>query len=291
MAESVVEKKPSVEEMKQCLHRSGYLLESRLVKLAKSLGFDAYPGPALYDTQTGKYREIDLLVSECLEFDYKHFLQVQTSVVIEAVNNPWPVILLTEDTVSTGDMHMAETDGGSEIMKDIASRISFHGIYQLKWPNTHKTYAQYCGIVQKGSGKSKNTSNPPEPEYMVNHTEDLHSSISKLVQYVSQDERAFRASRMEGEQGKRLWFWKPILVLGGDLYVVDDSKSPDIELIKTNHAQMIHNWYDREAHIGHAQSATVIDVVTEEGLSHVLKETMAVDAEIRRIVLKKLDEV
>jgi hypothetical protein len=91
---------PSKQEMQEALLRSGYLMEGRLVKMLDGLELFVESNNSYLDEKTGVSREIDL-IAETGRFDTpREKICVKTSFVIEAINNLYPVVLLTEQTWS-----------------------------------------------------------------------------------------------------------------------------------------------------------------------------------------------
>lgn len=90
------------DEIRECLDRSGYLLESRLVRSLTELRFFVEPNQVIRDPRTGKSREIDL-VAEYFNFNRdRPQVAAKTHFVVEAINNKFPFILLTERPYSPG---------------------------------------------------------------------------------------------------------------------------------------------------------------------------------------------
>jgi hypothetical protein len=91
---------PSKQEMQEALLRSGYLMEGRLVKMLDGLELFVESNNSYLDEKTGVSREIDL-IAETGRFDVpREKVCVKTTFVIEAINNLYPVVLLTEQTWS-----------------------------------------------------------------------------------------------------------------------------------------------------------------------------------------------
>jgi len=86
----------SLEEVRECLSRSGYLLESRLVRSLSELRYFVEPNQVIRDPRTGKSREIDLIAEYFSFTPERPKIAVKTYFVIEAINNKLPFILLTE---------------------------------------------------------------------------------------------------------------------------------------------------------------------------------------------------
>ena len=85
----------SIEDVRECLERSGYLMESRLVRSLCDANFFVEPNVAHKDPRTGKSREIDLIAEDGGRAFHPKTC-VKTQLIVEAVNNRLPVVLLTE---------------------------------------------------------------------------------------------------------------------------------------------------------------------------------------------------
>src|SRR5882724_6486619 len=86
---------PSMDDILECLNRSGYMLESRLVRLLTEEGFFVEANQVAQDARTGKSREIDLIAEFYRHTPEHRYSCVKTTLVVEAVNNKYPFVLLT----------------------------------------------------------------------------------------------------------------------------------------------------------------------------------------------------
>ena len=85
----------SPEQLLECLERSGYLMESRIVRELGARGFFVEPNQVVKDARTGKSREIDLVAEHYSYVPDHRDLCVKTKFVAEVVNNRWAIVLLT----------------------------------------------------------------------------------------------------------------------------------------------------------------------------------------------------
>src|ERR1035437_4766125 len=89
---------PTTEDLLECLiRRSGYLLGCRLVAALQGLEHFVEPNSSYLDKTTGVSREIDI-ITEQYRYDRSRAearVCVKTTLIIEAVNNPLPAVLLT----------------------------------------------------------------------------------------------------------------------------------------------------------------------------------------------------
>jgi len=275
----------SEDDIKNCLRRSGYLMESLLVRQITKAGFEVYPNQTLVDMQTGKSREIDMIIySEAV--DSKLMLDVRTEVVVEAINNPYPVIFMTEDGNQPGESLLFKiTDDGSGRMTMAARRLVDNGIHRIKWLRMHTAYSQYCCITEKGKAKGD------AQEYMAVHSDDFHSTITKVIQYILQSIRLLENSSLPSDLMNRMWFWRPVIVLDKDIYVATVSQDSGIEIMKTERVQFLHNWHDvNESVFAHAFHTTIIDVVTKDFLLPFLQEIAQEDSTVLDIIQKEFQK-
>jgi hypothetical protein len=236
----------SATELLECLERSGYLLESRIVRELDSRGYFVEPSQVLKDPRTGKSREIDL-VAEHFNYVPDHSgLCVKTHFVVEVVNNRFPVVLLTPRPSSPN------SDSDSYVKFGCTPEpVPFYKelrIYAERSPPRGTLFAQYCALTTK-KGEPR--------EFMASHSEDLYGSLQKLAEYVEQELQAFQDWTTETESNVwRVFFWHPILVVGGQLFsvAVDDSANATIREIKS--AFLEFNW-----HQGQDRKTTVIEVI------------------------------
>ncbi|ULA65292.1 MAG: hypothetical protein LZF86_190595 [Nitrospira sp.] len=235
----------SVEMIKECLERSGYLFESKLVRSLTEQGYFVEPNQVIRDPRTGKSREIDLIAEY---FDYKaerKGVSVRTLFVVEAKNNKFPFILTTERPNSPGAdfesyIKYVCTPGANPFIDQL-------DLYEEKGANWDNLYSQYCGLTRKGNSG----------ELMASHSEDMYGSLLKLSEYIENDINLWR-SRDE-DRYWRLVFWQPMLVLSGSLLAVHVTGSGETELQQISMGRLEFHW-----HVDDQLRTTVIEVLTEQ---------------------------
>lgn len=253
----------SAEQLLECLGRSGYLLESRIVRELDARGYFVEPNQVLRDPKTGKSREIDL-VAEYYSYVPDHSgLCVKTHFIAEVVNNRLPVVLLTHRPMSPNSEFESYVKFGTT--PDPAPFYDKLNIYEERSPSNEALYAQYCALTMK-KGESR--------ELMASHPDDLYASLQKLSEYVEQELEAFQDWGAETQSDFwRVFFWHPMLVVGGQLFAVsaDDATDPKINEIES--AFLEFNW-----HQGEDRRTTVIEVVRIEALYDRMANIVAWDA-------------
>jgi hypothetical protein len=92
------EAKITPDEAKEALQRSGYLIEARVAARLERSGYYVQANDAYIDPTTSKSRELDAFaivgkkLSRNLDFIFP-------SLIIECINNPQPLVLLTKDPI------------------------------------------------------------------------------------------------------------------------------------------------------------------------------------------------
>jgi hypothetical protein len=260
--------KISIEEMKDALMRSGYLLESRVLDFFFTEEFWAESNHRFFlGGDEDKYRELDVLASR-----YIDSIQIKSKAesvslflhfITECVNNPVPLALFT----NVGDREEPTTDwsymftNGSEVLVEAAS---------IHWPHSIYTFApeifssipsrQYCGFTEKkGNTKDK---------WMASHPDDFHQTLLKLVQFNKYKKKEIRAER-EGIQPEscRLDVFIPLIVLQGDIVIVEAQNALDVTPSQYYRLKVPYE-------SGYNKSIS-IDIVTETYLPEYFKKKMS----------------
>jgi hypothetical protein len=110
---------------------------------------------------------------------------------------------------------------------------------------------------------------------MASHPQDLYGSLQKLVEYVEQELDQFRAVWSSGNSDSQPWrvfFWHPMLVVGGQLFsvAVDDDSNPTVKEVGS--AFLEFKW-----HQGEDRKATIVEVVQVGALYERMAQIVAWD--------------
>ena len=211
-------------EMLDALARSGYLLESRIERVLRSIGYDVTPNWTYPDPDTGKSRELDAVGHTDRWMDRGgdpsnhvfHWLQYE--LFIECVNNPQPVVFFTRDEPDphlnawsiryTGQpLEITTKPGESQRVPNLLKLEEFHHYCGRKYAT------QYCSFVQK-----KNSS-----DWMAFHEDDHHLTFKKLIDaiFYRYDQEDDDDEDEPTRDAVDLTFLYPIVVLEGDLLQVN----------------------------------------------------------------------
>ncbi|QYK54329.1 MAG: hypothetical protein KF824_05375 [Fimbriimonadaceae bacterium] len=254
-------------EILECLTRSGYVLESRLIQSLSNDGFFVEPNQVTLDPRTGKSREIDLIA----EYYNREAASapgscVKTFFPIEAVNNPFPFVLLSRRIWTP----QSPTDSYVQYVttpKPNSFEDQIGDWYEEKQPVADKLFSQYCGITRKKSSK----------DFMAYHPDDIYTSFLKLAEYVANELRYWESRNIENDKYWRLFFWRPCLVLSGDLLALETDTNGELGLTELDFGQLEFNWHSEEF-----PATTVIDVIREEYLLNHLKNIAIRDEDTQR---------
>jgi hypothetical protein len=255
------------------------LLESKLVYELTNQGYFVEPNQVVRDVRTGKSREIDI-VAEHYSYDPEHeHVHVKTYFIAEIVNNKFPVVLLTQRPSSPN------ADSESYIKFACTPEPNpFYDkldIYDERRQYEDNLFSQYCALTQK-KGEAR--------ELMASHPEDLYGSLQKLSEYIEEDLASW-AERSDSPYW-RLFFWHPMLVLGGQLVTARTLEDGSIALIDTASGFLEFNWHE-----GEERRTTVIEFVTVEAFFDRLAEMVRRDASMEerlhaiRLAWKEASEI
>lgn len=237
------------EVVRECLERSGYLMESRLVKALSLADYFVEPNVTHKDPRTGKARELDL-TAESVPIGYGRGATVKTTFVIEAVNNRFPLVLLTQrPSTPNADFESYLKFAASP---EPCPFSDLPDLYEEKGADWRNLFSQFCALTKK-SGRD---------ELMASHPDDIYSSLQKLSEY-TEDQISEFAEWTKDETGKywRLFFWHPMLVVSGQLMTATLGESGELQLVEVPLARLEFNWHDAEV-----RRTTVIEVVREDFL-------------------------
>lgn len=262
-------KKISAAEMADALLRSGYLLESRVARVLRSIRYDVEPNWTYPDPETGKPRELDIYATGDQWLDRGRggrgiYEEVGFELLIECVNNPQPVVFFTRDDASAkfnagtipchGRPSWVKAKGGKEQrVTEFLKMQEFHRYCGAKYAT------QYCSFSQKKGSM----------EWMALHEDDHFLSFKKLDDALwhrfDEAEEEEEDAKDTREEAISLWFMFPIVVLEGELMEVS-ATSRRIRPRKTGHVRFSQTFiHDGDKYVTH------IDVVTESSLRRFLR--------------------
>jgi hypothetical protein len=252
-----------LDTVRETLERSGYVMESRLVRSLTDNDFFVEPNVSHRDNHTGKSRELDL-TAESSANTGNSGVCVKTTFVIEAINNRFPIVLLTErpwtpNTNTDSYIKLGTTPDPCPFMDKILPYVELSR-------NDHNLFSQYCALTKK-NGKD---------EFMASHPDDMYTSVLKLAEFTEIKLKEFNSWSAD-DSGKfwRAFRWHPMLVVSGQLLTAKVSPTGKLLLQETPIARLEFNWHDAEGHM-----TTVIEVVREDFLIEQVNNLRRQDLEL-----------
>ena len=260
--------------MTEALMRSGYMMESRIIRKLVENDFFVEPNQRILDPRTGKTREIDL-IAQRWNYDYKMTaaeskVSVLVNFICEAKNNPYPMVLLTELPLSPGlepweSLHECRT--GLFAGHDLETTF-----YDFLYGRDHKIYTQYCSFKPK---KGAN-----ETGWMAWHPDDFYDDLEKIISFCKdqavQDEKALT------DDYHRLHLYLPVVILGGDLFIAEPMQEK-ISLRKVDVARLIHFGVQNQE-----QSLSLVFFVTERYFSALFDEIVRLGQSLEKTTVERL---
>lgn len=255
---------PSPEEIRECLERSGYLLESKIVRQLSEGGFFVEPSQVIKDPFTGKSREIDLIAEHNGYSPSRREARVKSHFVMEVSNNLYPFVLLTKRPFSPGASYESYVKSiSTPNPSPFFGKVEAEGV---KYPESDLIFSQYCVLTRKsGSGN----------ELMASHTDDMYGSLFKLSEYVESEIQKWLDPTESSSDYWRLFYWNPMVVLGGKLLCVTAASNEEPEIREIERGFLEFNW-----HRGEQQMTTVIEVITERALYERLQQVVEQDCKL-----------
>jgi hypothetical protein len=255
--------KINAEEMKDALKRSGYLLESRLLKILSDNEYTLYPNEVYPDPVTGKSREIDVFGLNSfhseIKLDKELSIRVESNIIVECSNNPQPAVFFqrTDKKKFTifgkfrfnkiEQIPYGEEGGpGWEFDSFTTSEKSFHY-------NSFQRCTQYCSFLQKkkqSDGKK---------EWFATHPDGLHDVFNKLYDFVNHKSACDAEWIPESFYTKDVYviLYFPVVVLQNELFEVLESDG-EVSMTQVDHTIFEFTRYETDS------KSFLVDVVTEK---------------------------
>jgi hypothetical protein len=217
--------KPTVDQIKKAVEKSGYLLEQRICPTIEQFGFLVTPNEQYQDQNTGKSREIDVHAIKLNSLFRNEYIDtLETILLIGCKNNSTPVIFFTQknpipqsvlgEVVLNGypdGIYEKEPEGVTSI-EDYFHFEKFHPNYKVKW-----IARQFCQMRPKVIGKGSPKENI---EWEVSH-EGLYESIealTKATDYFSSELKNSIVLENGSKDFINLGMVYPILLFAGKIF-------------------------------------------------------------------------
>ena len=261
-----------IDDIRESLERSGYLMKSRVVRALAAADFFVEPNVTHKDNH-GKARGIDLTAETAGGLN-RRGVCVKTTFVIQTINNAYPIVLLTErPSTPNADFESYIKFGTSPVPCPFLDQIQ---PYEERAADWHNLFSEICAL-SKLHGQDEFTACQPD---------DIYSSLLKASQYTEDEVGAFNGWITE-ETGRywRLFFWHPMVVVSGQLLTAKVTADGAVQLQEVPLARLEFNWHD-----GEDRKTTVVEVIREdfllERLDSIRVQDDTIEARIHTIKLK-----
>jgi len=250
--------KPTLEEIREALERSGYLLEARIARVLRERQppWFVQSNTRYRDPATGNSREIDLIASQhqSLGRGDKLVPGVHTfgaTIHIECINNPLPLVLIRSgETVYNHQLDGLLEGALTHVRVEDAPIGRSVRLSELHHLRGSVLATQFCDLARKQNGPNKN-------QLMAAHSERAHSCLESLAQSMVINSMS---SETASREVSNLRVRYGCAVLQGELYVLDMTTQGEYTIAASDHGAYRMVLVDREN--GH-RSEHLIDVVTE----------------------------
>ena len=245
------------DEIRDALLRSGYLLESRLEnKLRRTAnGYYVEANHSYPDPDTGKSRELDLFAMSSVRAGPNESDRIFPVLLIECVNNPQPLALITKDPQVSFLHHQEVMHSGLPVQFPIKgsgwhSLPDYLGLDKFHHYCKGRVATQFCSFRRKKDQQ--------QTEWMALHEDAQFDSFRELCAATDYflDEH-FKSWVFSGPEFVNIQFYYPVLVVAGELLEVRPTRS-SVSLSRKQHLQFRQSRFVR----GEVENYQ-LDVITE----------------------------
>jgi len=254
-------KKISIPEMRETLLHSTYLLETRVHALLRERWLWAEANPSYKDPKTDQFSDFDIYSATSVNAGDDEDL-IFGALLIECVNNPQPLALMTKDCFSPRLHHLDIKFAGIPV-KLMDNKGQWKTLPEsLKMQEYHHYYngfvaTQFCSFQHKNTGRKN--------EWVAVHEGNHFDSIIKLCDVTDYliERRSNNLTRKNNDD-IYIEFYYPVLVLQGDLIEAFANKR-SLSVRQSNHLKL-----RRSVKCGEKQTSYQIDIIKERYLPEYL---------------------
>jgi hypothetical protein len=272
----------SLEEMKDALKRSGYLIEQRVEKIFSEYGYYVQTNPAFCDLITGKSREYDINAMAVYFIDKNYHNILFPIIICQCINNDRPIVFFLKNT-DDDDVDLSYLNYNNINVSGLPIRFLQRGefinfgeftLLERYHHYCHGNFStQYCSFNLKEKKNKK--------KWIALHPETFHSDLDSLVQIVdnlkNEHYKELEVSENAEDETVNIQIYYPLIILQGNLFGAKIN-SNDIELYELDHVQLVKSIY---LYGKNKEQTYQIDIVKEDYLGNYLEK---VDDEFKRIL-------
>jgi hypothetical protein len=265
-------------EAQRALLQSGYLLETRLETHLQRSGYYVEANNSYPDPDTGKSRELDLYGMTAIKAGPREQDFVFSVLLVECVNNPQPVALITKEP-QVPFLHHKDVKHAGLPVKFLTpedrweSLPDYLGLDKFHHYCKGRIATQFCSFRTKRDQQQR--------EWMALHEEHHFDCFRKLCAAADYFlDTHFKSWRFDGPEYVNIEFYYPVLVLQGELLEARPSRSA-VQLVRKPHLQ-----FRRSEFVRGEMRNYQIDVITESYfprfLALVEEESVRIARRLRR---------
>lgn len=251
----------NLEEMKDAINRSGYLIEQRVETILQDSGYYVETNPAYPDIISGKSREYDVFAMSANRIFKEGFNYIFPILLCECENNSLPVVFFTKDLeFSNAEVNYSGIPLNFLKANEDLSLSEFTGMDKFHHYFDKTISTQYCSFTKK------NSTSP----WIAFHSEDHHSTFTSLIKALEYQIHKHQESWVipdDNTDELNLQIYYPVIILQGDLFSCLHDKG-GLKLKKADHIL-----YRKEIFLNPTGDSETyfIDVITESYLSKFLE--------------------
>ncbi|MFX1563389.1 MAG: hypothetical protein ACFFDP_08790 [Promethearchaeota archaeon] len=289
------EKQPTRGEIKDAILRSGYLLETRIEELLREQWGFVEANSVYLDSITGKTRELDIYTLRADKAGPDEYDFLFTSLLIECINNPYPLICFTKEPLMEFLHHenvklaglptkileaaipkkKSESDSTEKEDEETWLQLGdYLGMEDYHHYCKGQIATQYCSVAPKKSKSKK--------EWVALHEGNHFDSFRKLMEVTEYHTKKIYDDWyfIDEKENLNLTFYYPVLVVQGELLEATPT-TRSVSLRKSEHVQ-----FQCSAIFNNRETEFQIDIVQEKYfkkyLDQIEKETMKTVRLLRR---------
>lgn len=265
------------DEIIAALNRSGYLLESGIIKKLADYGFFVQSNVSSLDPTTGKSREIDIFAEffQSDEESSKNKITARTRFVFEVKNNIYPLVLLTKmafhpDNEPWDFLKMVSTCPPN------VNYSPYTGFYDILIDKEDKDlFTQYCSFQKKKANE----------DLMALHPDVVYDGLMKITCFCEEILEKWNRNDDDDseyiEEYLRDFLYLPVLLINDDLYElhIEDDHKPDLKKVECS--RLVFNYHYKQE-----PKSAIVFVVTKKGIDDFLRQVILAEKQVKQNMLK-----
>lgn len=219
---SIDNQEMKIDDIKDALQRSGYLLERRISTELEKMEYATKNSPTYIDPDTQKKREYDIESFKYLELDnFRYTIRF----IFECKNNHLPIVFFEDNLKYISYLNSINTSCMEEVVATTLNRLGKSRKVNLP------ISTQYCTFKDLNK-RQKNR----EPDWIAYHENDQFEAFDQII----------KASKFQIDRIRKFWSISsignrnieiiyPVMVFQGDLLLLRNEKFKELDITKIKH--------------------------------------------------------